>query len=220
VDDRLKKRLIGATVLVSLVVIFVPMLLQHEPVLDQGIQGSNIPPRPQPNYDTGLLPEDNEDLSRPLKGTVRISPGERLPFMEPLVPPVDVESPKAVPPKSKTSVNAPASRSKKPTVKAKPAAKPKPVAKPRPAKKAPKVSRGWIVQLGSFSRRSNAEKLVRQLRAKGFAASMEPVKVKGKSLYRVVVGPEGDRGKAERLLARLNREVKPLKLQGKLRSYP
>jgi len=209
VDDRLKKRLIGATVLVSLVVIFVPMLLQHEPVLDRGIQGSNIPPRPQRGYDAGLLPADDEDLSKPLKGTVRISPGERLPFMEPLVPPRDAEPPKAVaPPKPKTSVASPATRSVKPA------------AKPKPAKKSPKVSNGWVIQLGSFSRRSNAEKLVGQLQAKGFAASMEPVKVKGKTLYRVVVGPEADRRKVEKLLTRLNREVKPLKLKGALRSYP
>lgn len=207
-DERLKKRLIGATVLVSLVVIFVPMLLQHEPVLDQGIEGSNIPPRPQRNYDTGLLPEDDDDLSKPLKGTVRISPGERLPFMEPLVPPGDVEPPKTAPPKPKASVAPPATRSAKPA------------AKPKPAKKSPRVSNNWVIQLGSFSRRSNAEKLVGQLQAKGFSASIEPVKVKGKALYRVVVGPEADRRKAEKLLARLNREVKPLKLKGALRSYP
>jgi len=35
-DDGLKRRLIGATVLVSLVVIFVPMLLQREPVARAG----------------------------------------------------------------------------------------------------------------------------------------------------------------------------------------
>ena len=218
-DDRLKKRLIGATVLVSLVVIFVPMLLQHEPVLDQGIQGSNIPPRPQREYDPTLLPKDDENLSRPLMGTVRIDPGERLPFMEPLVPveeslpskpaPARPASPAARPPKPRAAPQpAPGKAAAKKPAASKAAATP-----PRP------TGKGWVVQLGSFSRRGNAEKLVRRLRARNFEASMERATVKGKTLYRVLVGPEADRARAERLLTTLDRELRPLKLKGKLRRY-
>lgn len=45
-DEALKKRLIGAAVLVSLAVIFVPMLLEEETVIDTGIHTTNIPEKP------------------------------------------------------------------------------------------------------------------------------------------------------------------------------
>lgn len=221
-DDGLKKRLIGATVLVSLAVIFIPMLLQHEPLLDQGIEGSSIPPRPQRDYGGDLLPADDEDLSRPLKGTVRMDPAERLPFMEPLAPPKDVavrpELPAAPKAKVKSGGQPPAASGK---AAGKTGKKSSPTVRQQArSATAGRATRGWVIQLGSFSNRSNAEKLVRQLQGKGFAVSMEPVTVQGKRLYRVRVGPESDRRRAERLLARVNREVRPLKLQGKLRSYP
>ncbi len=223
-DDGLKKRLIGATVLVSLAVIFVPMLLQHEPLLDQGIEDSKIPPRPQRDYGDDLVPGEDEDLSRPLEGTVRIDPGERLPFMEPLAPPKEITARPELPPQPKA---APKPQTK-PKPQKKPASKTGGQAKPAPPvvrqqvrSAAPaRVSRGWVVQLGSFSQRANADKLVRRLKQKGFAATMASATVKGKRVYRVWVGPERERAKAERLLARVNREVRSLKLQGKLRSYP
>lgn len=43
-----KKRLIGAAVLASLAVIFIPMLLEEETVIDSNIYSTNIPERIQP----------------------------------------------------------------------------------------------------------------------------------------------------------------------------
>ena len=65
VDEGLKKRLIGATVLVSLVVIFVPMLLQNEPVMEKGIDRTNVPPRPEGEFTSRILPLESEQLSLP-----------------------------------------------------------------------------------------------------------------------------------------------------------
>lgn len=56
VDEGLKKRLIGATVLVSLVVIFVPMLLEDEPVVEPGIFKSNVPRPPHQEYPSRVVP--------------------------------------------------------------------------------------------------------------------------------------------------------------------
>jgi cell division septation protein DedD len=61
---------------------------------------------------------------------------------------------------------------------------------------------------------------VKQLRGKSFAADIEQVSVKGNVLFRVLVGPEVDRTKAEKLLQRVNAEVKPLNIEGALKSYP
>jgi DedD protein len=61
----------------------------------------------------------------------------------------------------------------------------------------------WFVQLGSFSLRENSERLVVQLEAKGFSASVLGGGGASGTLFRVRAGPEGDRASAEALAARL-----------------
>lgn len=65
---------------------------------------------------------------------------------------------------------------------------------------------GWVVQLGSFASRPNAEKLAGELRGRGYAAFVSEFRGSGRVLYRVRVGPEQDRGRADALAARLARE--------------
>lgn len=62
-----------------------------------------------------------------------------------------------------------------------------------------------MVQLGSFGSRENAERLVRDMTARGFAAFIAPITSNGRELYRVRVGPTRDRGSAEALAAELKR---------------
>ena len=54
-DQALKQRLIGASILIALAVIFVPMLLD-EPVQEEGPTTLDIPPRPQPPVHTRRIP--------------------------------------------------------------------------------------------------------------------------------------------------------------------
>jgi DedD protein len=60
--EDLRKRLIGAAVLVSLAVIFIPMLLEKETVIDSSIYSSNIPQRDTPAFNQTELSE--QDLIR------------------------------------------------------------------------------------------------------------------------------------------------------------
>ena len=55
----------------------------------------------------------------------------------------------------------------------------------------------YVVQLGSFASRANADRLARQVRSQGFPVSVS----QGTSgrLYRVRVGPAHDRGAASEL---------------------
>jgi DedD protein len=62
---------------------------------------------------------------------------------------------------------------------------------------------GWAWQVGSFASRENAERLTRELKGKGFAASVSESSAKGKRLWRVRVGPESDRAAAVALGAKL-----------------
>jgi cell division septation protein DedD len=60
-----------------------------------------------------------------------------------------------------------------------------------------------MVQLGSFASRANAERLVHDLKAKGYAAFSTESDSRGRQLYRVRVGPAADRASAETLAAKL-----------------
>jgi cell division protein FtsN len=60
----------------------------------------------------------------------------------------------------------------------------------------------WMVQLGSFASRTNAEHLARQVRAQGFPVSVSQG-ASGRRLYRVRVGPARDHTAAAQLAQRL-----------------
>jgi DedD protein len=59
------------------------------------------------------------------------------------------------------------------------------------------------VQLGSFASRANADKLMHQLHAQGFAAYLVPGGSGAGARYRVRVGPMPDRGAAAQAVAKL-----------------
>jgi DedD protein len=58
----------------------------------------------------------------------------------------------------------------------------------------------WAVQLGSFSKQSTAERLVKDLRSKGHDAFVMPVRSGSATLYRVRIGPMKDRASAQATL--------------------
>ncbi len=75
---------------------------------------------------------------------------------------------------------------------------------PRPAQLS-----GWAVQVGVFSRKQGADELIARLRAAGYAAFSEPVRVGGgQTGYRVRVGPELKRENAVRIQGELKARMK------------
>jgi DedD protein len=67
---------------------------------------------------------------------------------------------------------------------------------PPPAKN-PDLQR-WVVQLGSFAKKDNADGLVNRLRAQGYNAYGDTIEVEGKgTMYRVRIGPELDKNRAQ-----------------------
>lgn len=194
-DEGLKKRLIGATVLVSLVVIFVPMLLEDEPVLSTELEENIIPERSGDDFSSKLLPLETEDLSQPL--------------VEEVEPLVEEESEVvAVAPEQETAEKSPEAVTKE---------EPVTETKSEPATKV--GLNGWVVQVGSFSNSENAKKLVKELQAKKYAAFTDQVDLNGKILHRVLVGPEVDKKRAELLMEKLNKYLASKKLKGRLKRY-
>jgi DedD protein len=71
------------------------------------------------------------------------------------------------------------------------------------AGKPAKTGHAWAVQLGSFASHENADKLVRHLKAQGFAVYVAPGGSGSSLRYRVRIGPMADRGAATETVAKL-----------------
>jgi len=69
------------------------------------------------------------------------------------------------------------------------------------------TSKGWAVQLGSFSSRATAERMVKDLSGSGLNAFVMPVKSGANTLYRVRVGPFAERAAANDALAGIKKRV-------------
>lgn len=184
----MKQRLVGAVILVSLAVIFIPMLLDGEQDGDMPMFGSNVPDNPNYRF---------EPLEIPL---------------EP-VEPIPEEKPRLVEKPEPSEVEAEEEPEKKPDEEPAPPAEKEPpedesasvVSESEP--QTDESSVGWVVQVGSFSNSQNALMLRDKLRNSGFTAFVEKLKTDGKLIYRVRIGPELKRGDAEAQLDRLQREM-------------
>jgi DedD protein len=187
-NEQLKKRLVGAIVLVALAVIFVPMLLEGDKRTDIPMFGSNVPEAPGPRPDMVDIP-------------LQVPP-------PPPAAPVVVE--RELPPEPVAVAPTRAAPEPAPAPPPAPQAQPKPVApvqavKPAAVAAAPKpaVGESWAVQVGSFSEQGNASRLRDSLRGKGYPAYVEQVKLASGTSYRVRVGPVLARTDAEAIQAKL-----------------
>jgi len=191
VNDQLKQRLVGALVLVSLAVIFIPMILPGGGGSDS-VNTTKVPPEPDYRFPPPKSAPKAPAMSDPV-----------------VVPMTDAEA------KSKTTEKKAVSKKSSDT---KPVSK-KPVASV-PDKK-PKTKPGqvtaWIVQVGSFTSAPNAKALQDKLRKMGYASFVEAVKAKQGMNYRVRVGPELTRTLADKLQKQLAEKAK---LKGVVQSYP
>ncbi|ORU90145.1 MAG: hypothetical protein A6F71_04050 [Cycloclasticus sp. symbiont of Poecilosclerida sp. M] len=193
-EQALKQRLIGATILISLVVIFVPMLIGKSPVETASLP-LDIPAAPD-DLDSDVLPL--LDIETEVLAEVKIeNRGKSVVVEQP-----SKEEPDSV--EKKLVEEKPADkRSKIEPVVVKTASIPKPPkAKPVVGLKA------WVIQVGSFSDYKNATKLADSLKVAGMTAFVDPSESKGKKIFRVRVGPEISRTKADALKDKLKAEHK------------
>ncbi len=150
-DQQLKQRLVGAVVITSLAVIFVPMLFD-DPIDQSGkmIGELEIPPLPVEAVNSKLskLPNNKRDVTR-------------LP-------------------------------------------KPK-VLKQLEAKKVLHKMERWFVQLGTFGDKSNAMALQKKIIGQGFPVKVKSVSTAKGVMYRVIVGPELNRKRAEQLKLKIDK---------------
>lgn len=196
-NEQLKKRLVGAIVLVALGIIFIPMLLDGGKRSGIPTFGSNVPPQPDYDFKTLDIPlEPPKAHPRPDRPQV---------IDKPQSPPAVAEKPQAA------AEPAPSDVAKAPP----PEATPKPKPKPATASEAEKPVQAWAVQVGSFADSANALALRDKLRQGDFPCFVESVKVNGTTTYRVRVGPTLERAEAEALMQRLaaQQQIKGLVLR-------
>ena len=217
-DESLKARLIGAAVLVAVAVILIPELLSG-----RGPAQSTAPVPGESGTRTQIIdiPVNGAATSAPpptpaAGGQGSINPG--TPSGPPAAPadtgeaestPASVPAPSTAvadtrpdpaPPATATTTASAASR---PVVAPPPAPAPAPaVAQPAPPPAAA-ARGGWAVQVGAFGSTAAAGKVVNELGSAGFRAYVSPVQRSGKTLYRVRVGPEADRSRADATAAAL-----------------
>ncbi|MDF9391237.1 MULTISPECIES: SPOR domain-containing protein [Methylococcus] len=249
-DEQLKQRLIGATVIVAFAVIFVPMLFDEKPDGPSRPEVAEIPPMPKDMEEQPVeLPRsvDEVETVEPVEaeGADRIIPvtgGENGAGGESAAPPspkrgvvaqqekagqpvepeevpaegvveedmAPVEAAPTVKPTARPSAAkkppvataAPVDKISRPPVKAIPAEPP--ARKPEITPLAVPAATAWLVQAGSFVEEANAKALVEKLRQNKLSAYAETIHGStGKVTYRVRIGPEPDKAKAEQALRQL-----------------
>ena len=202
-NDQLKQRLVGAIVLVSLAVIFIPMILPG------GGMGDSMNVRKAPAEPDYRFPSPKSaPKAPPISDAVIVPMGDSEPK-------ADVKS--SAKASTKTSTTEKKISSKKASANKKVTTKPVvSIPDKKPDIKPGQVT-AWIVQVGSFTSSPNAKALRDKLRKMGYASFVEALKGKQGMIYRVRVGPELTRTRAEKLQKQL---VKKAKLNGMVQSYP
>jgi DedD protein len=201
-DRALKERIVGATVLVVIAVLVVPVFLDGpsdepeivtESVTLPGQAGQSS------KRQTIVLERDREEPV-PAGGGAEREAREPAPAAEGRKEqPVAAARPQSPPPESVPQPAQKQASQERPAEKDTPAASSE-VRTPAATESATGM---WAVQLGSFSNQTNAERLAAELRKQGYAAFLSRVQTSAEVLHRVRVGPQQNRESAEQVAARL-----------------
>ena len=238
-DKQLKQRVIGAAVLMSLVVIFVPMLVSDPPTVNDDFSDDVIPQQPPHTLSQDVLPSPDELVpDEPfVSNTVVVPDSADTTNVVDYPAPAEAEKTASLVTKKdeaeQTTPSQPAIVAKKPEKKPEKKSEKKPEKKPDAVKAEPAIVQqkppassekptrqgltAWVIQVGSFSTQEKADKLKNKIYKGGFPVFAEQSWVKNRNVFRVRIGPELDRKRAEAMLAKLKKE---LKVSGIIVRYP
>lgn len=210
-----QQRLLGAALLLCLIGVIAWLLL------DTVEQNQPVPPQPEPiAFDSVIEPIQQEtDIVEPVE--------EALVDPEGLSATPLTLQPSASEPSESASAAAPTQETTAtPATTVQAAPEPAPVSEPEPeterqpetaatpkqVQQPPAVTTGaapqWLIQLGSFSVRDNADALSAQLKQMGYQPIIETVSSAGTLIYRVRLQPESDRAKLEQTARTLSEKLK------------
>ena len=166
-DQKLKERLIGVIVLVSLAVIFIPLFLT-EPVNLIQEDKKNSSSSEDSEFVSKLKPVDEANQDLDIKNVEYGTVTEQIPETVTL---------------RENEVG----------------------------------QMNWIVQIGSFSNKENAEKLNLKAKSAGFRSFINPIMQNNRIMHQVCLGPEYDEVDANKLLEKIKNKME---LDGIIKKYP
>ncbi|MFQ6022064.1 MAG: SPOR domain-containing protein [Acidiferrobacterales bacterium] len=223
-DFSAKHRIVGAIIVVSLAVIFLPMILSDKPQQPPlGKAASELSEIPEPATETKVLQLPaasltqvksqsqaaavTKDTNRPLDTTANMSdkPAGNA----------AAKQDGAIPSSNPAQANRPLKELAREEVAPKPSASETTQAAAKPV--SADTPKGWVVQVGTFSDNTNAERLRDQLRKSGFLVNLEGVKLKGAKAVRVRVGPYRQKHVALKAQSEIEQQVG---LKGVVLAYP
>ena len=207
-DQQLKERLIGIIVLVLFAVIFIPMFFT-------GTNDSILK-----NKENVSISKESEFISKlkPMTDTATDSNTENIelaPVVEESLAPVVEES---LAPVVEESLAPVVEESLAPVVEESLAPVVEEIPFNQEMLKTDAVGQmNWVVQVGSFSSKDNAEKLNQKVKKAGFRSFVNPITQNNKIMHQVCLGPEYDEANAKNLLKEIKNKMK---LDGIVKKYP
>lgn len=222
-DIALKQRLVGASVLIALAIVVLPMLLGGRP--DDGAGESRaieVPEQPpELDFETRRYPigDSRPTLNEPAaeEPITLPSPARPEPAVETPAPGQAMDSNTDSPPMQQddgpvSEVADEVPQEQLAGTEALPGTEqeePVTVVTPEPPPSAAPVGKGrYIVQVASFGSVNNARRLTAQLQELGYVVSADTVKMDAGTLHRVRVGPYASESDADRAVATLKTQVR------------
>lgn len=201
-NQQLKQRIIGAIVLISLAIIFIPALLDGRPKNVSPLQERQTPQKPNFYFEEIKLPASVDPGAVPSR--IVDGPRDISSAKQPIKPGKNTikKAPKAIVDEVKVEQLSPKSGKSTETSK-----------KADAKSSAPSA---WVVQIVSLRNSGRALALREKLKKRAFPAFVEEITKGGKKFYRVRVGPELKRGEAEALQQKIKKQMK---LDGKVMRY-
>ena len=193
-DQQLKERLIGIIVLVLFAVIFIPMFFS-DPIDLVSKEKTNLSNSKESEFVSKLKPVDDSTQEFDTKRIEYDTVTEETPQT------VTEETPQTVTEESTDLVNEETAFRKESLTENQ------------------MGQMNWIVQIGSYSNKENAEK--ENLRAKnaGFRSFINPITQNNKIMYQVCLGPEYDELDANKLREEIKKKIK-LETEPIVKKYP
>lgn len=190
--DGLKQRIIGALVLVSLAVIFVPMMFDepHSERESTSIKIPEEPPFPEVEAPEPDVPDTPAYRLEESSGNDQAETAQQPVVDEPIEEVSEAEAPEEPAP---TVEQTETSQSQPDEAEAE-----EPVKDEDEAEFTRSLEGAWVVQLGSFGSAENARNLRNKVREKGYNSHLQQITRGDAELTRVFSGPFAEKAEAEK----------------------
>jgi cell division septation protein DedD len=205
-QDHLRDRLTGAAIVVVVVVLLVPELFHGRPATDSGTGTTPAAGPPVRSYTIDLRDSAGGQQPAVASPVVPTAPGAATGGS---ATPAPTPSAAVAPAATAPAATAPAAAAHATTDKSAPPVSIKASAPAAPSAHGSATQSGWVVQVGSFSQRDHAERMVKDLAAKGFTVEVAGPDDHG--LFRVRSPPHAERAAANVLRQKMQASgLKPL----------